>query len=139
MTSTRSVLAMLFASVFAVAAFGADAQVVASKLKAKYSAKKITVKGKVQAAGDWPVTLKAELIDAHDNVVASASDTLRGSGPFEMELPAARGHKFDREAMAQARVRYSLVKAKKEEGEETVALRELCPKLTKKKSGWWPW
>ena len=117
------------------------AQMVESKLKAKFSAKKITLKGTVAATGDWPVTLRVELLDAQDQTITAASDTLRapdGPAPFQLELKATRGRKFEREELAQARVRYSLLRAKQTREEQTVALASICPNLTKKKR-WWLW
>jgi hypothetical protein len=134
--------ALLGVSVLAGAGFGGDAGIVESKLRAKYGARKVTVKGKVVAAGDWPLTVHVDLIDAEDRVIASTSDSLRapdGSSSFQIELTPTMGKRFEREDVMRARVRYWVRQGKKkEEGAGTVALVKICPNLMKRKR-WWIW
>ena len=134
----RSALAaFLIGSVLVGAASGAEPEVLPSKLRAKFGGKKITIKGKVVAAEDWPVTLRVELLDPQDRVLSSASDSLRPPDSFQIELTPMRGKKFEREDLAEARVRYSLIRARTVQGEQTVALGKICPNLAKRKHKWW--
>lgn len=133
----RAVVAIVVLAL-APSAFGAEPHIVKEKLRARFSEKKITIKGKIVGHGDWPVGLRMELIDGQESVIASASDTMRANGTeaFQIELPSAKGQKFRRDALVSARVRYWLRRGKKEEEAGTVGLAEICPKLGKKRH-WW--
>lgn len=117
------------------AALGADAAVV-SKLRAKFSTKKITVKGKLAGRADWPVGVKVAVVDTKDEVIASASDTVRAGESFQIELAPAKGQRFNRDELAPAQMRYWVRRGKKEEESGAVALATICPNLTKR-TRWW--
>lgn len=138
-SGARKIMTIIAGAAVALPAWGAEAHVVPSKLRAKFSGKKITVKGKVIATGEWPVTLRVELLDAQDRVVSSASDSLRAPDSFQIELKPPRGQKFERGDLAQAQVQYSLMRERRKQGEQKVALAQICPNLTKSKHKWWPW
>jgi hypothetical protein len=126
----------------ASSSFAAESHVIGSKLRAKFSTKKITIKGKVMAMGEWPLTLRVALIDEDGEEISSASDTLRapdGPGSFQMELAVPRGHRFDRVSLANAQVRYRLRRGKTDEDSGAVRLAAVCPNLMRKKHKWWPW
>lgn len=133
-TVRRSGLVAVVVMAVVASVVAADAQVVGSKLKAKFSSKKITVKGKVKATGDWPTTLRVALVDEQGNEIATASDTVRGPSSFEVELGSPRGKKFQRDELMNARVRYSVMRERRTES-ESVKLAEICPNLVKKH--WW--
>ena len=133
----QGISGLVLAIALAPSLFGADAHVVESKLKAKFSPKKITVKGKVVAGGDWPVGLRVEIMNAQGIAIASASDSMRGDDSFKIELTPSKRQRFAREDFLNARVRYSLRRGKKQEESGSVGLAQICPNLTKKKRWWW--
>lgn len=135
----QGILTLTITALLAGTAYGADAHMVQSKLRAKFSGEKITVKGKVVGSGEWPLGLRIELVDGQDNEIASASDSLRGGESFQIELAPAKGQKFERADFLNARVRYWVRRGRKEEESGAVALAEICPNLVQHKRKWWPW
>lgn len=131
------------------AAWGSDAVVV--NMRAKCSGKKVALAGRVEKAGEWPATIRVELVDAQGKMIASASDTVReasGLRPlgseqnttsFQVELSAPRKHKFQREELAKARVRYTVLRARRHESEGSEWVVEMCPKVAREKKWWERW
>lgn len=137
--------------VIAALSWASDAHVVEGKVRAKCSGKKVTVKGRVEAEGEWPATLRLELVDAQENVIASASDTVQGEASsrsvegdrrtttFQMGLAAPRGQKFQRAELAKARVRYSVIRARRQQSAGSEPVVEMCPKVARAKRWWERW
>ncbi len=133
----QGIIAWMTTVLLAATAFATEAHVVQEKLRAKFSGKKITVRGKVVASGEWPLLLRVELVDTQENVLASGSDSVRGTASFQIDLLAPAKQRFVRQELAKARVRYWLRRGRKEEEAETIALAEICPNLVKKRRWLW--